>query len=92
MILYYIFTINAAAFLLMGADKALAKAGARRIREALFFVLAAAGASPGVFFGMKLFHHKTLHRSFSRGIPLMMLIQAALLLYAWRSGVLQALL
>ena len=92
MILYYILIINAVSFLLMGADKALAKAGARRIREAVFFVLAAAGASPGVYLGMKLFRHKTLHSSFSRGIPLMMLIQAALLLYAWRSGVLQALL
>lgn len=90
--LCYLVIINTVSFLLMGTDKALAKAGARRVREALFFILAAAGGSAGVFLGMKLFRHKTLHRSFSTGIPLMMLLQAAMLLYAWHSGILQRIL
>ena len=49
------------------------------------FLLAALGGSIGALLGMKVWHHKTLHKTFSIGIPailvLQILIPAGLYLY-----------
>ena len=52
------------AFALMGIDKALARAGRRRVPEKTLFLSAIAGGSAGALLGMFLFRHKTLHSSF----------------------------
>ena len=38
--------------------------------------------SIGSWLGMKVWHHKTLHKKFKYGIPLIMMAQFALLLFA----------
>lgn len=86
---YYFVIVNIFSFLLMGLDKLLAKASARRVREAYFFILAALGGSVGVYLGMKVFHHKTLHRSFSAGIPSIILLQLAAAAALWHFGIFQ---
>lgn len=75
---WYLLSVNAAAFAAFGIDKLLAIAGAYRIPERVLFMLAAVGGSPGAIIGMRLFHHKTLHRSFSLGLPAILLLQIAL--------------
>lgn len=70
--------INLLTFLTFGCDKAKAKRkGARRVPEKTLFTLAGIGGSVGALLGMRLFHHKTLHRSFRFGIPLILLVQLA---------------
>lgn len=77
----YVMLINAAALAVMGWDKGLAKAGARRIPERTLWTLAWLGGAPGAWAGMRLFHHKTRHDIFRLGFPLLALVEAALYLY-----------
>ncbi len=77
-LLYDLAAINLLLFVLMGVDKAKAKRGARRVPEATLFFFAALGGSLGGIAGMAVFHHKTLHKSFRIGFPVLFLCQLAL--------------
>ena len=77
-LLYYLAFVNFLLFVLMGVDKAKAKRGARRFPEATLFFLAVIGGSPGGMLGMAAFRHKTLHRSFRVGFPVILIAQLAL--------------
>ena len=74
--------INLEGFALMGIDKSRARRGRRRIAEATLFIVAALGGSLGVLCGMYAFRHKTLHTSFTVGIPLLLFFQAVLITLA----------
>ena len=52
----------------------------RRIRERTLLLLAAAGGSVAMALTMALIRHKTRHKKFTVGIPLIIVLQAALLL------------
>lgn len=80
-LMYYLLTVNAAGFLLMLIDKEKARKNRWRIRESMLLGTAAIGGSIGVFAGMQVFRHKTLHKRFSIGVPAMMTAQVALALY-----------
>lgn len=80
-LLFYLGVVNLAAFGLFGADKRRARKHRWRIPERRLFAFALAGGSLGALAGMYVFRHKTRHRSFSWGIPLLFLAQAGLL--AW---------
>lgn len=76
---------NLAAFALMGADKAKARRGRWRVPEKTLFLSALLGGSVGAMLGMSLFRHKTRHRSFRLGMPLILCLQVlALLALSWR--------
>ena len=81
--LCYIGAINLITFLLYGIDKIKSKRGAWRIPEAKLLLLAAIGGSVGAIIGMHLFHHKTLHKKFKYGLPLILLIQVVLLVWVY---------
>lgn len=74
-ILLYLIIVNAAAFLLMLADKQKAKRGAWRIPEKTLIGAAAIGGSIGALCGMYLFRHKTKRLKFTLGIPLILAVQ-----------------
>ena len=80
-VLLYLIIVNAAAFLLMLADKLKAKRGAWRIPEATLMGIAAIGGSVGALAGMYLFRHKTKHIKFTLGIPLILIGQIALVIW-----------
>ena len=70
----WVVLVNLAAFLAFGLDKWKAKrkekkASVRRVSEKTLFLLALLGGSAGALAGMRVFHHKTLHRAFRYGIP-----------------------
>lgn len=67
--------LNITAFYLMALDKARARTRKRRVPERVFFLLALAGATPGVLAGMYVFRHKTRHRSFFLGVPVILFVQ-----------------
>ena len=52
-----------------------------RICEATLLLLAVLGGSIGAWIGMKVWHHKTMHKKFKYGIPAILLIQIALMAY-----------
>ena len=86
-LLIYLVLINLAGYLLMGADKKRAREGRRRIRERTLLLIAAAGGAAGVALGMLDHRHKTRHLSFTLGVPVILLVQAALAVAAvlWSS-------
>lgn len=78
---YYIIIINAAAFLLMHADKQKAKKGKWRIPERTLLLTAAVGGSLGATLGMYVFHHKTRKPKFYITLPALCILHLALLGY-----------
>ena len=79
--LIYLAVINVVAFFMYGIDKWKAKKSKWRIPEATLLLLAVIGGSIGARLGMKVWHHKTLHKKFRYGIPLILIAQVALVIW-----------
>ena len=77
----YLLAVNAVTFIVYGIDKYKAKKAKWRISEATLLLLAVLGGSVGAWMGMKVWHHKTMHKKFKYGIPAILLIQVALMAY-----------
>ena len=75
-IVYILICINVVTFLVYGIDKWKAKQGSWRISEATLLLLAVIG---GRLLGMQVWHHKTMHKKFKYGLPLILLAQIALI-------------
>lgn len=73
--------MNILAFCLMGVDKHRARTHQWRIPERVLFGAALLGGSVGAWAGMYLFHHKTRHWYFVVGMPLILAVQAAAVIY-----------
>ena len=80
-ILYYLLAVNIATFFLYGIDKYKARKGRWRISEATLLLMAVIGGSIGAWAGMQLWHHKTMHKKFKYGIPIIIILQVALVVY-----------
>ena len=76
--------LNVITFFLYGIDKWKAKKDRWRIPESTLLLLAVLGGSIGALMGMKIWHHKTMHKKFKYGIPLIMILQIGMLLYLWQ--------
>ena len=83
-IVYILIGINVLTFLVYGIDKFKAKHGSWRISEATLLILAVIGGSIGALLGMQVWHHKTMHKKFQFGIPLIILAQIALIIWITR--------
>ena len=79
LIIIYFIAINLVTFFLYGIDKWKAKRSKWRIPEATLLGLAVIGGSIGAWLGMKVWHHKTQHKKFKYGLPLILLAQIALI-------------
>ena len=80
-IICYLLAVNIVTFILYGIDKYKAKKGKWRIPEATLLTMAAIGGSIGAWAGMRLWHHKTMHKKFKYGIPVIIIMQVALAVY-----------
>jgi cytochrome c oxidase, subunit IV len=78
---YYLLAINAVTFIIYGIDKYKAKNAKWRIPEATLLLMTVIGGSVGAWLGMKVWHHKTMHKKFKYGIPAILMIQIALMTY-----------
>ena len=80
-ILGFLLAVNITTFFLYGVDKYKAKKNKWRISEATLLTMAAIGGSIGAWAGMRLWHHKTMHKKFKYGIPVIIILQVALAVY-----------
>ena len=80
-ILIYVVIINVVTFFIYGIDKWKAKKSRWRIREAALLGLAVLGGSIGAWVGMKVWHHKTLHKKFRFGVPAIIIVQLLIIGY-----------
>lgn len=79
--MYYLFAINIVSFFLYGIDKYKAKKNKWRISEATLLMIAVIGGSIGAWAGMRLWHHKTMHKKFKYGIPVIITMQVCLVVF-----------
>ena len=75
----YLIITNIVTFLVYGLDKWKAKKSKWRVREAALLGLAVLGGSIGAWLGMKVWHHKTMHKKFRYGIPAIIIIKLILI-------------
>ena len=74
---------NVITFLLMGVDKLIAKMDGWRVSEATLLGTAFCMGAVGSFLGSRVFHHKTLKKKFRIGLPLALLVNAAVVVVIW---------
>ena len=84
----WLILINLVTFFVFGLDKLKAKRkvnheSIRRVPEKTLFLLAAIGGSIGALLGMKVWRHKTLHKTFNVGVPLILALQILIPLVLW---------
>ena len=78
MITAWLLVINVVSFAMFGIDKGKAKHRKYRIPEAWLMLSAVLGGSVGAVCGMDFFRHKTLHKKFKLGLPLILAVQVLL--------------
>ena len=81
----YLAVINVVTFFMYGIDKWKAKKSKWRIRETALLGLAVLGGSIGAWLGMKVWLHKTQHKKFRYGVPLILIIQITLLIFTYKT-------
>ena len=81
LILIYLIAINVVTFFAYGIDKWKAKRSKWRISVATLLGMAVIGGSIGAWLGMRVWHHKTMHKKFQFGIPLIIVVQIALMIW-----------
>ncbi len=84
-LLIYFLAISALSVVVTILDKLAARRRAMRVPEAVLLLLAALGGSVSMYITMLVIRHKTRHPKFMVGIPVIFVLQIALLLFAvWR--------
>lgn len=81
LLVLYLLAINIVAFFAFGIDKFKAKHDQWRIPEATLLSMAVLGGSIGALTGMKVWRHKTLHNKFRIGIPVIIALQIAVVVW-----------
>ena len=82
----YFLVMNILGVLVMAVDKRSAVKKKWRIPEKQLFLVSLLGGSIGTLTGMYLFRHKTKHWYFVVGMPLILIIQVAIVVYLSISG------
>ena len=75
MIMIYLVCINLLSCVVCIVDKHNAKKGLWRVSEKSLFILSALGGSILMYITMRTIRHKTLHKRFMIGIPLIIVLQ-----------------
>jgi len=78
MIWLYLTAVSVAAAILTICDKWCSRRKRQRVPEAVLFFAAILGGSAAMYVTMLLIRHKTLHKRFMLGLPIILLLQAIL--------------
>ena len=79
----YLAAISLVAIIATVIDKRAAKKGSWRIKEATLLLVSVFGGSVAMFAVMRLIRHKTKHAKFMVGIPVIIILQIATVLFIW---------
>ncbi|TFD92472.1 DUF1294 domain-containing protein [Jeotgalibacillus sp. R-1-5s-1] len=79
----YLILMNIVGFATMGIDKKKAQKNEYRISEKTLWLVAFAGGALGSWLGMQQFRHKTKHRTFSMGLPFLVIVYGGLVIYTY---------
>jgi uncharacterized membrane protein YsdA (DUF1294 family) len=77
----YSLVMNIIGLFIMAIDKYKAKHHQWRIAEKTIWLVSFIGGAVGTAVGMYLFHHKTRHRAFRYGLPLLAVME--IVAYVW---------
>lgn len=80
-LIFYLLVINVATFIIYGLDKWKARHDRWRVPESVLIFLAIIGGSIAAIWAMRLFHHKTQTNKFVFGIPIILFLQLAALIF-----------
>lgn len=72
---YYLLAVNLLAALVCISDKRRSIKGKRRISEKALFIWSLLGGSVGMYLTMLAIRHKTKHKRFMIGLPLIIILQ-----------------
>ncbi len=79
--LLYFAAISLIAVVLTVSDKIKAKRNSRRIPERVLMTVSLIGGATAMLLTMEAIRHKTKHKRFMIGLPILILLQVLLLLY-----------
>ena len=82
-VLVYLLLISIVAIGATLQDKSAAKRGSWRVKERLLLLIAILGGSVAMLVTMKCTRHKTKHTKFMVGIPVIIALQIAAVLFVW---------
>ena len=74
-------TFNLLTFIIYGIDKFKARKSKWRIPESTLLLLAVFGGSIGAWLGLQVWRHKTQHKKFYIGIPMILTLQVIATIY-----------
>lgn len=80
-LLLYLTIINLFSVFLTVSDKNRAKKKKWRISENALIISALLGGATAEYITMRIIHHKTLHKKFMLGLPIIIIFQLFLILY-----------
>ena len=81
LLLVYFLSISFYSAAITCADKRLAAKGGRRIPEKKLFGTALLGGAAAMYITMRIIRHKTLHKRFMIGLPLIILVHTVLVCF-----------
>ena len=85
-ILIYFALINLLAFIMFCVDKRAAQNNGWRISEKALIIVSMLGGSVGSLVSMNMFRHKTKKMKFILGIPIILALQIAFIIYMCYNG------
>ena len=81
-VLIYLLGVNILAIILTIYDKIASKKFRKnRIRENVLLLIGALGGAVSMYIAMKLIRHKTRHKKFMTGLPIILILQIVFLIY-----------
>ncbi len=80
--LIYFLIISFYSIMLTCSDKHLAVKGSRRVPEKKLFGAALLGGALAMYITMRTIRHKTLHKRFMTGLPAIIILQTAAVIFA----------
>jgi hypothetical protein len=85
LIIGFFLIVNLLSYFLVGYDKYKAKRKGWRVAEKNLFAMALIGGAIGIFWGIRIFRHKTKHASFLYGIPFLVLVNLLIYIYLFKN-------
>ena len=82
-LLIYFALISLAAIILTLRDKSVAQRGKWRVKESTLLLVSALGGSVAMLLTMRAIRHKTQHKKFMWGIPVIIALQIVVVALLW---------